>query len=194
MSELQTAVMNLVREQINLGSAMFEAVTGQPLSRFTAALSPRMLPAAGCGCTIPPPCWLPQPLGECTSHTSDCKSAALDLAVTNTAPNPRRVSIRISGIAPGVRVEPQEAVIEPFDTVTFRLSVDIPQKTPQGLYVNALVMIHGCKTHYLRWKVSVGTIGFSSCHEIAVDDGPDLIHHWYDHFYCPRPCPGGDGR
>jgi hypothetical protein len=21
-----------------------------------------------------------------------------------------------------------------------------------------------------------------------VEDCPDLIHHWYDHFYCPRPC------
>jgi hypothetical protein len=22
-----------------------------------------------------------------------------------------------------------------------------------------------------------------------VDDCPDNIHHWYDHFYCDRGCP-----
>jgi hypothetical protein len=23
---------------------------------------------------------------------------------------------------------------------------------------------------------------------VEVEDCPDLIHHWYDHFYCDRPC------
>ena len=25
--------------------------------------------------------------------------------------------------------------------------------------------------------------------DVDVEDCPDLVHHWYDHFYCPRPCP-----
>jgi len=29
--------------------------------------------------------------------------------------------------------------------------------------------------------------------DIEIEDCPDLIHHWYDHFYCPRPCLGGTG-
>jgi hypothetical protein len=24
-----------------------------------------------------------------------------------------------------------------------------------------------------------------------VEDCPDLLHHWYDHFYCNRPCTHG---
>ena len=28
--------------------------------------------------------------------------------------------------------------------------------------------------------------------ELTVEDCPDLVHHWYDHFYCPRPCPNRD--
>jgi hypothetical protein len=28
--------------------------------------------------------------------------------------------------------------------------------------------------------------------EVEIEDCPDLIHHWYDHFYCERPCPSRD--
>ena len=27
---------------------------------------------------------------------------------------------------------------------------------------------------------------------VEVEDCPDLIHHWYDHFYCQRPCLNRD--
>jgi hypothetical protein len=26
------------------------------------------------------------------------------------------------------------------------------------------------------------------CNEVEINDCPDMIHHWYDHFYCHRHC------
>jgi hypothetical protein len=37
--------------------------------------------------------------------------------------------------------------------------------------------------------VRVGRLCGASCPEVEVDDCPDNIHHWYDHFYCERGCP-----
>ncbi|HZS54995.1 MAG TPA: hypothetical protein VFA65_11370 [Bryobacteraceae bacterium] len=54
---------------------------------------------------------------------------------------------------------------------------------------SAIVWVRGCKEHYIRWTVKTLKRGANcACHEISIDDCPDYIHHWYDHFYCPRPC------
>ena len=189
MSEVQKAVMNLIREEVNLGSALFEAITGQPVSKLRTLVPPMPKRGREC-CEIPPPCWMPQPAGDCVSHTGECKSASLDLVVNNTAIQPRPVSIHVSGTGAGlVQVTPPAATVPALDRRTFTLTVTVPQNTPNGILVDVLVLVKGCKTHYLHWKVSVGTVGFCDCSEIDIDDGPDLIHHWYDHFYCPRPCP-----
>jgi hypothetical protein len=66
--------------------------------------------------------------------------------------------------------------------------IDIPADAPAGAKHKTIIWVDGCKLHYLIWHVSVGTVGFDSCHEVEVDDCPDYVHHWYDHFYCARPC------
>lgn len=181
MSGFQTAVMNLVREEINVGGALLDAV-GAPMRRM------RM--TRGRCCEIPPPCWMPQPLDDCVSHTAECRSASLSLLVTNRSLQNRAVQITVSGTGANlVQVTPTSASIPPFDRAAFELIVNVPQNTANGVLVDVLVMVHGCRTFYFRWIVSVGTIGRSCCGEIEIDDGPDLVHHWYDHFYCPRPCP-----
>ncbi len=48
--------------------------------------------------------------------------------------------------------------------------------------------VRGCQLHFLRWTVVVASIGADTFYEVDVKDCPDHIHHWYDHFYCPRPC------
>jgi hypothetical protein len=52
-----------------------------------------------------------------------------------------------------------------------------------------LIWVRGCRQHFLRWTVVVSHHEHCECPEIHVEDCPDLIHHWYDHFYCDRPCP-----
>lgn len=181
MSALQRAVMNLVREEINVGAALIDAI-GVPMGRKRGR-------SCKC-CEVPPPCWMPQPLDDHVSHIAECRSASLSLLVTNRSTQSRAVQITVSGTGANlVQVTPAAASIHPFDRVTFDLQVNVPQNIASGVLVDVLVMVHGCRTFYFRWIVSVGTIGRSCCTEVEIDDGPDLVHHWYDHFYCPRPCP-----
>ena len=60
-----------------------------------------------------------------------------------------------------------------------------------GRPVEVLLWVVGCNTHYLRWIVEPADGISSSCHEVEIDDCPDFVHHWYDHFYCDRPCFAG---
>jgi len=55
-----------------------------------------------------------------------------------------------------------------------------------------LVWIRGCVDHVVRWTVKSSRRGSDCCHELEIDDCPDYVHHWYDHFYCPRPCRHGN--
>jgi len=68
------------------------------------------------------------------------------------------------------------------------VSYVIPAGSPEAEKTELLIWVRGCRLYFLRWTVTVGLIGASSCYEVDVKDCPDLVHHWYDHFYCPRPC------
>jgi hypothetical protein len=70
----------------------------------------------------------------------------------------------------------------------FRASLPTPEGASPGQRYETLVWVLGCNAHYLRWGVKVAENGADSCHEVKVDDCPDYVHHWYDHFYCNRPC------
>jgi len=47
------------------------------------------------------------------------------------------------------------------------------------------------KCTMVRWTIKQTSRGGTCCHEVDIDDGPDYLHHWYDHFYCERPCAHG---
>jgi hypothetical protein len=64
----------------------------------------------------------------------------------------------------------------------------VPADAATGQEYEVLLWVRGCQNHYLRWTLKVANRGASCCHEVEVEDCPDLIHHWYDHFYCERPC------
>jgi hypothetical protein len=69
------------------------------------------------------------------------------------------------------------------------LSLEVPASAEVGERQKSVVWVRGCNTHYLRWTVEVARRGASRCRDVDIDDCPDLVHHWYDHFYCDRPCP-----
>ncbi len=71
---------------------------------------------------------------------------------------------------------------------SFEATLKIPENTDSGTRYESILWVDGCNQHYLRWTVIVGSTSFDSCHEVRVDDCPDYRHHWYDHFYCARPC------
>lgn len=149
---------------------------------------PSLGSSSGCGCEIPPPCWMPQPLGEHTSDACPGSKAVLTLMITNCGIEGRTIKVVATNKA--VQVAPASLGLGPLEEGVVTLSLEVPAGATKGQTQKSLVWIHGCKEHYLRWTVEVAASGvMCSATEVEVEDCPDLIHHWYDHFYCERPCP-----
>jgi len=133
---------------------------------------------------------MPASLGEVTSFVDRCGRACVRLIVTNCDRAARGVSVRVEGLE-GVEVNPASVQLGPMQRATVEIGYEVPEGTDSGTSREALVWVDGCRQHFLRWTVSVASVGLDSCYEVRVDDCPDYRHHWYDHFYCPRPCPSG---
>jgi len=174
---------NLFDAQMTFGSQMVQSLTGVTLPSTGDMMRTLRGHTTGC-CHVPPPCWMPKPLGDCVSHVGQCKTACIRVVVSNEDRVTRTFSVESSNKQ--VTVTPASLSLGPLERGTISACVDIPQETAVGTRIETVLRIRGCKEYYLRWMVSVGTIGLDACHEIAVDDGPDLVHHWYDHFYCVR--------
>jgi hypothetical protein len=146
---------------------------------------------AGCGCEIPPPCWAPQPLGEPTTEACPGNKALLRLTITNCGLTGR--TIKVSATNAAVEVEPASLTLGPMEEGLVAVSLAVPAGATKGQTQKSLVWIRGCKDYFIRWTVVTAASGVSCCAtELELEDCPDLIHHWYDHFYCQRPCPNRD--
>lgn len=153
----------------------------------TVARSPMLPRPGGCSCEIPPPCWMPRELRETTSCACGGGTAVIRFRVTNRSIQTTEVTIDAVGDdAAAVQITPAKLTLVPLQrgVVTVSLPVDAAGAGEREL----LLRIHGCVEHVLRWTVHRARRGGDSCHEIDVDDAPDYVHHWYDHFYCARPC------
>lgn len=190
LRSLMRAYADVVGAQFRIGRDFVQSMTGiqlpeaSSLSDMLTKAKPR--PA----CHIPPPCWMPQPLGCCTSHISECKSATLRFVITNCSPTQRTISVTAQGL-PNVTITPVQVSLGPLERAKVEVVFPAPSGAATGTEYEGIVRVNGCRDWYLRWTVSIGTVGVDCAHEIKVDDCPDYLHHWYDHFYCPRPCPGG---
>jgi hypothetical protein len=140
------------------------------------------LPSASCGCDIPPPCWYPKAAGEVTSHVCSGGTATLRIRITNCGPVAR--AIKVEG-EKDMKVEPAGLQLGPME----RGVVTVSTTATDG--AEHLIWIHGCHDHFIRWTVETSKRGSDSCHELDVEDCPDYLHHWYDHFYCAHPCRSG---
>lgn len=150
---------------------------------------------AGCGCEIPPPCWEPRRLGEVTSFVCPGGTATVRLRVTNCNMRPSKIQFMTSGQNGGVTIEPPELTLGPMERGVVAVSLKLPASAGPGERREVLIWIRGCKDHFLRWIVEVSDKGLNVCaSEVEVDDCPDYLHHWYDHFYCHRHCTHDDKR
>jgi hypothetical protein len=102
-------------------------------------------------------------------------------------------TIKVAGTNAAVKAEPASLALGPLEEGVVTLSLAVPAGATKGQTQKSLVWVHGCKDHYFRWTVVAVEAGVVCCAgEVDVEDCPDLIHHWYDHFYCQRPCPNRD--
>ena len=168
---------DLLNAQFRLGAELMETV------------SRTRLPGRQSCCDIPEPCWMPDALGEVLSHACPGATAIVRLLITNCDRIPRTVKITATGDAAGlVSLQPTTLVLGPKERGLVSATLKVPPDAIGCQEFEALVWIRGCREHYLRWTVAVEKRGGDCCHEVEVEDCPDLIHHWYDHFYCLRPC------
>lgn len=190
LKETLSALGDLLKEGMRLGMDVFDTLArSQPSAALGQALrgaAPRLPLRGGCGCSIPQPCWMPKSLGEVVSHVCPGGTASLRIRVTNCSMMREEVSIKVASNE--VKVEPPVLHLHPMERETSVLSVSMPAGEQAGGEREFLVWVSGCLNHYLRWRVRPVKRGADCCHEVEVEDCQDYVHHWYDHFYCLRPC------
>jgi hypothetical protein len=148
----------------------------------------RAVPRGGCDCAIPEPCWMPLSMGDLASFAAPCRTACVDVVVTNCDAAPRRITVAFDGDAKDISVSDADFVLGPLRQKVVSVCLTVPDDATRGQRFDGLVWVRGCRDHYLRWTVRVNAFGMDSRHEVEVEDCPDYVHHWYDHFYCARPC------
>ena len=182
----QARVADTIRSGARRGGDLLASVAGSPM---LGELAGRVMPG-GCSCDIPPPCWLPKSLGEVRSAICAGGTAVLRFRITNCAMEERTVRVEVAGGGKAdVKLTPAQLALGPMERGVVTATLGLPATASSGEEREALIWVLGCHDHYVRWTVRASG-GSDSCHELVVDDCPDYVHHWYDHFYCQRPCPG----
>lgn len=197
MPDIVEEFSDLIEQSTRLSLDLLESLSANSMLAMNRMMSPslfsglipKMTPVmVGSSCHIPPPCWAPQSIGEVCSYVCPGGTATIRLRVTNCGVTRRDINIEAAGKGPNITITPPNLALGPMEREFVTASLPVPADAPTGQEYEVLVWVRGCQNHYLRWTVKVTSRGASCCHEIEVEDCPDLVHHWYDHFYCDRPC------
>jgi hypothetical protein len=140
--------------------------------------------ASGVG-EIPPPCWYPIAAGELCSYACPRAVVTLRVRVANCGPTSRLIR---SESADGVSMKPPKLTLAPMARGHVTATFKVPADAELGDEYERLVWIRGCQSHFVRWRIVTSVKDVDLHHELKVEDRPDPIHHWYDHFYCSHPC------
>jgi hypothetical protein len=171
--------------------ALGDAIAGflDAPARMAAAFAGSLTQRGACGCEIPPPCWEPRLVGNCCLTIPPGCAATIRVHVSNCDWSRHIVGITALGhLAAWVKFEPTTMVLGPQERATFVVTVRVPDKVKPGATVTGPLLVRGCNDHFARIEVRVAECAGPTCCDLVVNDCPDHIHHWYDHFYCPRPC------
>ena len=182
------AIAAIIAQGAQAGANLLESLmTSSPQLLQNLALGPGGLSTCDC-CQIPPPCWMPRPLGEVKSVGRSGDTVKICFVITNCTMATHHELVFTSTPNTGLTFAPPSLTLGPMERAEIEVSYHISGGLPLGEKREILMWVRGCKLFFLRWIVIVSAIPASGCFEVEVKDCPDLIHHWYDHFYCPRPC------
>lgn len=185
------AFAKLVEQGAQLSVDILDSLAGaspQLLNSLTKLIAHEGL-LSGCSpCDIPPPCWMPRPLCDVTSIGRPGNTATLAFDITNCSMALRKVVVFTSTKNAGLTFSAAELDLGAMERGEILVSHLIPTGSAIGSKRELLMWVRGCRLYFLRWTVVVASIGADSFYEVDVRDCPDPVHHWYDHFYCPRPC------
>jgi hypothetical protein len=151
--------------------------------------SRRILPRKTRSCEIPEPCWMPISCGEAYSRICPGGTVSLRFLITNKSLSVREVRGAVSGpAAVQVDFDPISLSLGPMERGIIAATMKAPSNASPATVYEAIVWIRGCRDYYLRWIVKIANRSDCSADEIDIVDEADYVHHWYDHFYCRRPC------
>lgn len=191
MRENLESMSDIMFRQMDLTGEIVDSLAGTA-QRFLSSLTAGQ---SSC-CDIPEPCWMPKYLGEYHCKLCPDSTGVIEITVTNTDFQPRNFTVAAAGPDAGrVSLSPNSFALGPKERLTVRAKFDAKvDDTVHCAEFEALIWVVGCNSHFLRWTVEVGKSERACCYHVEVFDQPDYQHHWYDHFYCFRPCYGRSGR
>jgi hypothetical protein len=181
-----------------LGNAVASMLQGP--AKVAAVLAETLAKRVSGGCEIPAPCWEPQHAGTCTLCIAPGGTATLRVIVSNCGWSRQVVMITALGkIASWLSFYPTSIVMEPMERNLMLVKIQAPDQASIGASQVVPIIIRGCRDHYIRLEVTIADCAnVTQCCDMLVEDCPDHVHHWSDHFYCARPCrsvrdPAGGG-
>ncbi|MEO7104470.1 MAG: hypothetical protein ABI311_13810 [Gemmatimonadaceae bacterium] len=141
------------------------------------------------GCAIPAPCWEPKHAGDCAMQLRPGQKALISVHVTNCGWIRQMVTVTGMGkLAGWLSFAPTVLVLDAQERATFAVQLKVPEDMSVGKRLSGPLLLRGCRDHFVRLDVTVSDCGGMAVCDVAINDCADNVHHWYDHFYCPRPC------
>lgn len=184
LKDVANAQLVLGKEALKLLSAVSGVLQGAGLPGM-----PRM---TSC-CDIPEPCWMPRSLGKvhCDLRPGDEGEVCLEIINCDFAPHDYTVEA-VGANAGLVAVSKPRFTLSPQERACVTLTLTAPKDQQQDCCCEEVVLIwvRGCRNQYLNWGYHLTDRARRCCHRVCVEDCPDYVHHWYDHFYIQRSCFG----
>jgi len=188
---IEDAFKGLVAAQVSLGKELLKVTAG--VLRGVGKI--KMPSRSSCCCEIPEPCWMPVCAGRVTCRLCPGEKGQLRLTVTNEDFVAHAYAATAAGTdAALVTLSPNALKLGPKERGVIEATFTVPSGAGAKTHYDLLIWIEGCQKHYLRWVIDSSGKSERCCHDVAIDDKPNYVVHWYDHFYCPRPCFGSATR
>lgn len=185
LKDVVAAQMALSKEVVKL----FSALAGDALSMLKDINMPK---GKSC-CDIPQPCWMPHEVADICAELTPGGTQTIKITVTNEDFRPHNYTIMANGKDAGiVNFSANSLNLGPKE----RQSITATISVPAGLDVNGgplefVIWVKGCNNYYIRVALYVDNKPTAwKTNEFEVNDTPDYVVHWYDHFYCTKPCYG----
>jgi len=188
-AETVDVIRDLIEQGAKISLDLLDIVRPRPgstLDRTVQSITKQSPIGSSCSCKIPPPCWAPRQAGEVISRVCPGGKATIRLRVTNCGVDERVIQAEAN--VPGVSISPDELTVGPMERGVFTATADVQAVSKQNGEREILLWVHGCNDHFVRWTLEEASRITDCYQQIDIEDCPDLIHHWYDHFYCVRPC------
>lgn len=194
---IENGLKSLLNAQLLLGKEAIKLLGGA--SGALDAVRGIQLPRRNHGCEVPEPCWMPKSLGDFRCCLRPGDSGTVCLVVTNGDFRPHSYQFAATGpSASAVSFSTASVTLGPKERIAVTATFTVPRDQKPGpdcrcIDHEALLWVRGCRNHYLRWTVDEVAASRPCTREVEVNDEPDYVLHWYDHFYLPRPCLGALG-